>query len=330
MLAGIFVIFFGFLGFLLSLYIRHKKTHKETHMVCPLKGDCKQVIYSEYSKFFGLPVEGLGLVYYGAVGVCYALVVLLPSEFAWLPIWFLPLTITASLFSLYLTFVQLFQIRQICTWCLSSAVLCFGIFVSAFIPAQAEVIGFLATQQDWVIIVHVTAAAVGLGAATLTDIFFFRFLKDLRIGEFEAGILRTLSQVIWMALAVILVSGLGMYLPQAELFNHDPKFLVKMMGLFVIIVNGAVLNLVIAPKLVKISFGKGNTQQSPELLRARRLAFLCGPISLFSWYAVFILGLLNVSLMFGQWLVMYAALLVLAVVAGETAYRLVNRRTEAR
>src|SRR3990167_10876863 len=102
-----FVIFFAVLGFLLSLYIRHKKNHQETHLVCPLKGDCKQVIYSEYSKFFGLPVEGLGLVYYGAVGVCYALVVLLPSEFAWLPIWFLPLTITASLFSLYLTFVQL-------------------------------------------------------------------------------------------------------------------------------------------------------------------------------------------------------------------------------
>src|SRR3989338_1491242 len=96
-----------------------------------------------------------------------------------------------------------------------------------------------------ILIFHLIAAAIGLGGATITDVFFFRFLKDFKISEMEFGILKVLSQVIWFALALVIITGIGLYLPASERLLVSSKFLVKMVVVAVIVANGVILNLLI-------------------------------------------------------------------------------------
>ncbi|OHA18082.1 MAG: hypothetical protein A2836_01670 [Candidatus Taylorbacteria bacterium RIFCSPHIGHO2_01_FULL_45_63] len=119
-------------GFLLAYYIRHKK-HHEQPMVCPLNSDCHKVVHSEYSRFFGIPVELLGILYYLIIGVAYLVFLVKPEiYFPALSTLILLITSLAFLFSLYLTAIQLFVIRELCTWCLISAFICTVIFIAGW------------------------------------------------------------------------------------------------------------------------------------------------------------------------------------------------------
>lgn len=189
----IILIFAAFGGFLLSFYIRHKKQTREK-MTCPLDSDCDAVIYSEYSRFLGIPVEILGLLYYGLIAVSYALFLVLPAFASPLIVFsVLALTTAAFLFSLYLTFIQAFALKQWCTWCLMSAGLCTIIFATALSISEFGFVSLLDRYHELVLIGHFLGVALGLGGATITDIFFFKFLKDFRISEWEADVMHTLS-----------------------------------------------------------------------------------------------------------------------------------------
>ena len=291
----ILVVFVAFGGFLLAFYIRHKKKSNEK-LVCPIGSDCNAVIHSEYSRFFGIPVELLGILYYGLTAISYGIFLSAPHLVSPMTLFLvLVSTTTALLFSLYLTFIQAFVLRQWCTWCLTSAGLCAIIFGSAIAGSQFEFLPLLAEYGGLIAVLHILGAGVGLGSATISDVLFFKFLRDFKISEWEADILGTLSRVIWVSLAILVISGAGLYLPDSALLNESPKFLAKMIIVAVIIVNGAFLNLWITPRLVKISFGGRHEHEAGELHYARRLAFALGAISVISWYSAFILGSLRES-----------------------------------
>ncbi len=122
----------GAVGFSLALYIhRHKKKSKP--LVCPLRSNCEAVIHSDYSRFVGIPVELLGIYYYLATTLFHAFLVFSPNLTH--PAFFLSSLVVATgafLFSLYLVSVQLFILKQICTWCLLSATISTIIFLITF------------------------------------------------------------------------------------------------------------------------------------------------------------------------------------------------------
>ncbi len=319
MFPSISIIFLGFAGFLLALYLFHKKRRRTEPFVCPLRGSCVEVIHSDYSTFLGVPVERLGIAYYAFTSVGHGLLIASPIFFARLEVVLLLTSTAAFLFSLYLTFIQLMSLRKICTWCFLSALFCLGIFVLTLLGARDFVFSLLAEYKSFVVVLHILFMALGLGAATLADIFFFKFLKDERISAEESDVLSTLSQVIWLSLGLVIVSGVALFLPEAVQYLSMPKFLAKMVVVGVIVVNGAFLNLYIAPKLVKISFGDPHNHKEGELGRARRLAFALGPISIVSWYAAFILGSLpaDTPLLFFDFLKIYLLVLIVAVTIGQ-------------
>lgn len=319
-------IFLGFAGFLLALYIAHKKRRKSEHFVCPLRGNCSEVIHSDYSKFFGIPVEYLGLAYYGTIAVAYGLRAMWPGIDGVFTLFLFAISTFALVFSFYLTFIQLFTLRKICTWCLVSATLTVFIFAISLSGSYDLLVPVLASWKIYIVILHVIAMAVGLGAATLADLFFFRFLKDFRISEMEASVLRIFSQFIWLALGLIIMTGLGLFIPQTDLLLSSDKFLMKMIVVSVIIVNGAFLNLFIAPKILQIQFGKHHHQPG-ELVRTRQLAFMFGPISVVSWYVAFILGMLETApaTLDVMWRT-YLTLIIVAVLIGQIAEKVIDRR----
>ncbi|MDP3784536.1 MAG: vitamin K epoxide reductase family protein, partial [bacterium] len=282
------IIFCAVVGFFISVYIRHKKSSREV-LVCPLNSNCEEVIHSDFSKFFGIPVEILGFLYYGALAVSYGFIVVLP-EFA--PPYFHYGLVLASaaafLFSLYLTFIQAFTLREWCTWCLTSAMLSTVIFISSAAGASAGFIAFLAGASQVLLVLYALAMAVGLGASTLTDISFFRFLKDNEISEWEFGVLRLFSEVIWFSLAIIILTALGIFFGDIGRYTYSGEFLLKIVIIGVIVANGAVLNLYIMPRIL-LSAVKQDRGNEPGR-RVRKISFALGAVSLVSWFSVFFLG----------------------------------------
>lgn len=285
------LIFAAFAGFLLAFYIRHKK-HANEKLVCPLDSDCESVIHSDYSVFFGLPVEVLGMIYYGIVAVAYGLFLMFPqfvSPFAVFSV--IALSTGAFLFSLYLTSIQIFALKQFCSWCLVSAGLSTAIFFTTLAGSGFGFINLLAEYKNIILMLHLFGFGIGLGAVSITDVLFFKFLKDFKISEFEADVLRTLSQVVWFALVVLIISGLGLYLPHSAELNQSGKFLAKMTVVAIILLNGLFLNIMVSPKLINISFGKKYNHEGGGLGKLRKFAYASGAISLTSWYYASALGM---------------------------------------
>lgn len=316
------MIFAAFVGFFIAAFIYHKKRNNET-MVCPLNFTCDTVVRSDYSKFFGVPVEILGMAYYGIVAVFYAVFLLFPFSLPSSLIFSVfVLSVIAFLFSLYLTFVQVFQLREWCSWCLMSAGLCTLIFITVVLGSDFGFFALLAEHKQVFVLFHAIGAAIGVGGATIADVFFFKFLKDFRISEFESGVMHTFSQVIWFALLVLLLTGLGIYLPSMDVLHATSTFLVKVIVVAVILMNGAILNLYITPRLVKISFHERHRHESGELRHVRKLAFVLGAISLTSWYSAFLLGTLRgISVSFYALLSLYVFVLCFAVIVSQVLER---------
>ena len=131
--SSVILIFLAFIGFAIAFYIRHHKKNIKEALVCPLKANCDTVIHSDYSKFLGIPVELLGLIYYGLVAISYGLFVVLPETATSLTIFMIHLaSVLAFLFSIYLTLVQAFALKNWCTWCLISATISASIFIISF------------------------------------------------------------------------------------------------------------------------------------------------------------------------------------------------------
>lgn len=329
-LAYVIIILAAFSGLILTVYIHQKKKH-HAPMVCPMGADCGAVVNSEFSRFLGVPVELWGMVYYAALFAMYLSLVVIPQASSWgLMVVAVPLSLGAFLFSGYLTFIQAVSLKQWCTWCLTSAGLCTVIFIftlSGIATFMAGLVTFLTTYKAVIIGVHLFGLAIGLGGATMADLFFFKFLRDLRISVREADVLRAISQFIWLGLALLVISGIGLVLTDPVGYFSSTKFLVKMMVVLVIIVNGAFLNLSITPKLVHISFGDPHRHYKGELRADRRLAYALGAISASSWYSAFILGLTPFVLLdFWPLLGVYVAIVLTAVVGSQLMERFIARR----
>ena len=85
--------------------------------ICAASGGCERVQSSSYAKLAGIPVAAIGLGGYSAILAA----TLLRSEAARLVASWLALV--GFGFSLYLTYLELFEINAICQWCVASAVL---------------------------------------------------------------------------------------------------------------------------------------------------------------------------------------------------------------
>ena len=109
-----------------------------TPVVCGPVGDCNAVQTSSYARLFGVIPVGL----MGAVGYLGILGVSLYSRFrhdqisANGPIVILGMAGFGTLFSIYLTYLEIFVIHAVCIWCISSALL-ITLILLAGLPSAA-------------------------------------------------------------------------------------------------------------------------------------------------------------------------------------------------
>jgi uncharacterized membrane protein len=107
-----------------SIYLTYVEvTH--TRALCGPVGDCNTVQSSPYAKLFGIvPIGVVGSIGYIAILVAWLWRRLRTDALAKIagPILF-GMALFGTLFSVYLTYLELFVIHAVCIWCLSSAII---------------------------------------------------------------------------------------------------------------------------------------------------------------------------------------------------------------
>ena len=123
----------GFLGLMVARHIYKHKKASEKPLVCPIRFDCNFVVHSDYSRFLGIPVEILGMIYYALISSSYLFFIFvfeIPNAFQVdLVAFIITMSFMACLFSVYLIAVQIFILKKGCSWCIVSAFICFSIFI---------------------------------------------------------------------------------------------------------------------------------------------------------------------------------------------------------
>ncbi len=325
----IVIIITSILGSLLAGNIFYKK-HKRQPLVCPLKSDCNVVINSQFSNLFGIPLEILGLIYYTIITISYTSFILNPLiRTENLTLILLILTTLAFLFSIYLTLVQALAIKQWCIWCLISASFCLIIFSATSLSTSLNLFDILHIYYDWILIALTCGLILGVGASTIYNLLYVKFLKDLQISKIEQETLQTVSQVVWISIIILSVSGLSLYLSQPDVYNLSSSFLVKIFVMIFIIVGEIFLNIILAPQLIDLSTSTINTESTADLHYLRKISIAVSLTTLISWYTLlsYIVLPLNIDINFTRLVSYYlGALFITIIISQFIDYRLTQSK----
>jgi len=119
MKAKILILIFSLIGFSFSLYLYLNRSDSS---FCAFSG-CNYVLTSEFSKTLGFDNSILGIFYFLIVGILNYL-----NKEKFLKI----LSIAGAIFALYLIFVMLFILKEICYYCLIVDLSAIIIFVLSY------------------------------------------------------------------------------------------------------------------------------------------------------------------------------------------------------
>lgn len=118
----------GLVGTTISAYVWYKQVTSGP-VVC-LGSGCAAVIRSPYGRLLGIPNGALGVAYFLYIALVSGIGSRIPGGEMLAAI----VTVVALVLYLYLTYLQLFVLRALCSWCLTSAALTVGIFMLLVIP----------------------------------------------------------------------------------------------------------------------------------------------------------------------------------------------------
>lgn len=100
-----------------------------------------------------------------------------------------------------------------------------------------------------------------------------------------------ISPSVKAGLAILILSGLGMYAENAKAFNSSVTFFVKMAFVLALIANNMWLNAGLKPQGKKL-FADPALAGSPEVLKLKKKFKFAENLSLFLWYATTIVSFL--------------------------------------
>lgn len=169
---------------------------------------------------------------------------------------------------------------------------------------------------------HLIGFALGLGGATISDITFFKILRNRSLTSQHYAFLDTLSKVIWFGLGLLIVSGVVIfgliYSKQGSLpMLASPRWQTKLILVGVVLINGLFFKFSIFPALKKLI---GTTLSLANVGPIIWRLALSGTISILSWYSIFVVTLLHRTFRppLLYFIGVYLALLIIGVVASKT------------
>jgi len=162
---------------------------------------------------------------------------------------------------------------------------------------------------------HLIGLTLGLGGASISDFTFLGELrKQGRVAPETVSRMKSFSQMVWIGLTILSLSGLGLILLDHGQDLYLPGFQAKMVVVAILVLNGLWLNFYATPKLAKLSFSESYALKSAAW-RERKLIFIFGAISVTSWYGAFFIAMFKqlVVLPFLGYLAVYGIVLAGAI-----------------
>lgn len=161
---------------------------------------------------------------------------------------------------------------------------------------------------------HLIGFALGFGGAMVSDAIFFSSIKDKKITQTEFRFMQLGGRLVWIGLSILLLSGIGLVLLNPAILTSS-KFLIKMVVVSVIAINGVVFHGIHLPHIrdhIGILF-----HRSESFVARSHLLTMSGGISVVSWFGAALLGSLpGIALSFTTLLAIYLFLLASALLAG--------------
>lgn len=131
---------------------------------------------------------------------------------------------------------------------------------------------------------HILSASVALGAVAVTDFLHLRSMKNHRLEVKLLPVYPYLTQLIYLAVAGLLVTGITVLYFRPHLLS-GAFFHLKMALFAIVMINGVILGKKIGPMLE--STIKKNLATKKFLIQSS----LLGSISVTTWIAIFVLAL---------------------------------------
>lgn len=125
-------------GFIIAGYLFFKDT-RDMDVFCDGVGDCQAVQHSQYSRLYGfMPVSAIGMLGYMFLLGLWILSIRSKDRLLQMASLAMPvLAVCGLLFSIWLTWLELYVIGAVCAWCLASAVVISLLFFTSI--AQGSV-----------------------------------------------------------------------------------------------------------------------------------------------------------------------------------------------
>ena len=123
-------------GLFVAVYLYLYKIGRIGTLACGT-GSCEAVQLSRWSRFLGVDVALIGAVGYAGLFVL-AMIALQPALVGrrWPAAWLAVLSGIGVLFSLYLTYLELFVLHAICRWCVGSALIITAVFIASLVAVR--------------------------------------------------------------------------------------------------------------------------------------------------------------------------------------------------
>jgi len=115
------ILIFALVGLIVSLYLSYTKL-SGVPIQCNILSGCQTVESSTYSIMFGIPVAVYGVIFYLSLVIATFFRVSAKYRFLVTKLIFIA-TVFGFLFSIYLTYLELYVIFAICIYCVLSAVI---------------------------------------------------------------------------------------------------------------------------------------------------------------------------------------------------------------
>lgn len=127
-----FLIVLALLGLIDSAYI-YIKTRTGSSLVCPINFHCEDIVTSKWSTTFGINNTILGILFYAGVlfGTLFGVANSQFSEIIFKLIFYS--SAFGLCFSAYLTYIQIYKIKNFCLYCLISAIITLLIFITSLL-----------------------------------------------------------------------------------------------------------------------------------------------------------------------------------------------------
>ncbi len=128
------IIVLSFIGFIIAGYLTYLYYNNAEANFCITGSSCDIVRLSGYSAIAGIPVSLIGIIgYFALLVIAFSKI---PDRIKWLVLYFMSLP--GLVFSIYLTCVEIFVLKAICSFCILSAIVMTAIFVLVLLKRPIE------------------------------------------------------------------------------------------------------------------------------------------------------------------------------------------------